>query len=75
MKMAIDILVIISFLCLLCVFLGMCLLALISDKLSEIIKLLEEIRNTPSVFATKAAPDRDTFYIHYSKDELEKLSK
>ena len=74
-KMATDILIIISFLCLLCVFLGMCLLSVISDKLSKVITLLEEIRNTPNIFPTKIEKgyglmDSNVFYIHYNKDEL-----
>lgn len=78
--MATDILIIISFLCLLCVFLGMCLLSLISDKLSKVITLLEEIRNTPNIFPTKIEKghglmDSNVFYIHYNKDELEKPRK
>ena len=73
--MATDILIIISFLCLLCVFLGVRLLSLISDKLSKIITLLEEIKNTPNIFATKiekgySPMDNNVFYIHYNKDEL-----
>ena len=73
--MATDILIIISFLCLLCVFLGMCLLSVISDKLSKVITLLEEIRNAPSIFATKiekgySPMDNNVYYIHYNKDEL-----
>ena len=73
--MATDILIIISFLCLLCVFLGMCLLSVISDKLSKVITLLEEIRNTPNIFPTKIEKgyglmDSNVFYIHYNKDEL-----
>ena len=72
--MEIDVSIIIPFLCLL-IFPGVCLLSVISDKLSEIITLLEEIRNTPSIFATKiergySQMDRDVFYIHYNKDEL-----
>ena len=78
--MATDILIIISFLCLLCVFFGMCLLSVISDKLSKVITLLEEIRNTPSIFPTKIEKgyglmDSNVFYIHYNKDELEKTHK
>ena len=79
-KMATDILIIISFLCLLCVFFGMCLLSVISDKLSKVITLLEEIRNTPSIFPTKIEKgyglmDSNVFYIHYNKDEPEKTHK
>ena len=78
--MATDILIIISFLCLLCVFLGMCLLSVISDKLSKVITLLEEIRNTPSIFATKiekgySPMDNNVYYIHYNKDELARPRK
>ena len=78
--MATDILIIISFLCLLCIFFGMCLLYVISDKLSKIIKILEEIRNTPKPFPTKILKgyglmDSNVFYIHYNEDELEKLRK
>ena len=78
--MATDILIIISFLCLLCIFFGMCLLSSISDKLSKIITILEEIRNTPKLFPTKISKgygmmDSNIFYIHYSKDELEKSHK
>ena len=74
-KMATDILIIISFLCLLCIFFGMCLLSVISDKLSKIITILEEIRNTPNIFPTKIEKgygmmDSNVFYIHYNKDEL-----
>lgn len=79
--MTIDILIIISFLCLLLVPI-VWLLAVISDKLSEIITLLEEIRNTPNILPTKIEKgygmmDSNIFYIHYNKDkgELEKLSK
>ena len=72
--MEIDVSIIIPFLCLL-LFPAVCLLSVISDKLSEIITLLEEIRNTPSIFATKIVKgynqmDSDVFYIHYNKDEL-----
>ena len=78
--MAIDILIIISFLCLLCIFFGMCLLSVISDKLSKIITILEEIRDMPKLFPTKIEKgyglmDSNVFYIHYNKDELEKLRK
>ena len=78
--MATDILIIISFLCLLCIFFGMRLLSVISDKLSKVITLLEEIRNTPNILPTKIEKgyglmDSNVFYIHYNKDELEKLRK
>ena len=81
-KMATDVLIIISFLCLLCIFFGMCLLSVISDKLSKIITILEEIKSTPNIFPTKIEKgyglmDSNVFYIHYNKDkgELEKLRK
>ena len=78
--MATDILIIISFLCLLCIFFGMRLLSVISDKLSKIITILEEIRSAPNIFPTKIEKgyglmDSNVFYIHYNKDELEKLRK
>ena len=80
--MATDILIIISFLCLLCIFFGMCLLSVISDKLSKIITLLEEIRSTTNILPTKIEKgygmmDSNIFYIHYNEDEgeAEKLSK
>ena len=74
-KMSTVIFIIISFLCLVCVCQGVCLLSLISDKLSKVITLLEEIRNTPSIFATKiekgySPMDNNVYYIHYNKDEL-----
>ena len=73
--MVTDVLIIISFLCLLCIFFGMCLLSVISDKLSKIIAILEEIRNTPNILPTKIEKgygmmDSNVFYIHYNKDEL-----
>ena len=73
--MVIDVLIIISFLCLLCIFFGMCLLSVISDKLSKIITILEEIRSAPNIFPTKIEKgygmmDSNVFYIHYNKDEL-----
>ena len=73
--MSTVIFIIISFLCLVCVCQGVCLLSLISDKLSKVITLLEEIRNTPSIFATKiekgySPMDNNVYYIHYNKDEL-----
>ena len=78
--MATDILIIISFLCLLCIFFGMCFLSVISDKLSKISTILEEIRNTPSIFATKVEKsyspmDNNVYYIHYDKGELVKSRK
>ena len=78
--MTTDILIAISFLCLLCIFFGMCLLSSISDKLSKIITILEEIKSTPNIFPTKIEKgyglmDSNVFYIHYNKDELEKLRK
>ena len=80
--MATDVLIIISFLCLLCIFFGMYLLSVISDKLSKIITILEEIKSTPNIFPTKIEKgyglmDSNVFYIHYNKDkgELEKLRK
>ena len=80
--MEIDILIIISFLCLLCIFFGMRLLSVISDKLSKIITILEEIRSAPNIFPTKIEKgyglmDSNVFYIHYNKDkgEIEKLRK
>ena len=78
--MSTVIFIIISFLCLVCVCQGVCLLSLISDKLSKVITLLEEIRNTPSIFATKiekgySPMDNNVYYIHYNKDELEKARK
>ena len=79
-KMATDILIIISFLCLLCIFFGMCLLYVISGKLSKIITILEEIQNTPKLFPTKILKgyglmDSNVFYIYYNEDELEKFRK
>ena len=78
--MVIDVLIIISFLCLLCIFFGMCLLSVISAKLSKVVTLLEEIRNTPKPFPTKILKgyglmDSNVFYIHYNEDELEKFRK
>ena len=78
--MSTVIFIIISFLCLICVCQGVCLLSLISDKLSKIIEILEEIRNTPNIFPTKIEKgyglmDSNVFYIHYNKDELEKSHK
>lgn len=72
--MEFDVSIIIPFLCLL-LFPAVCLLSVISDKLSEIITLLEEIRNTPNIFATKiekgySPMDNNVYYIHYNKDEL-----
>ena len=79
-KMSTVIFIIISFLCLVCVCQGVCLLSLISDKLSKVITLLDEIRNTPNIFPTKIEKgyglmDSNVFYIHYNKDELEKTHK
>ena len=78
--MAIVIFIIISFLCLVCICQGVCSLSLISNKLSKIIEILEEIRNTPNIFPTKIEKgyglmDNNVFYIHYNKDELEKTRK
>lgn len=72
--MEFDVSIIVPFLCLV-IFPVVCLLVVISDKLSKIITLLEEIRNTPSIFATKiergyGQMDSNVFYIHYNKDEL-----
>ena len=44
------------------------------------VALLEEIRSTPNIFPTKiergyGMMDSNIFYIHYNKDELEKLRK
>ena len=78
--MSTVIFIIISFLCLVCVCQGVCLLSLISDKLSKIITLLEEIRSAPNIFPTKIEKghglmDSNVFYMHYNKDELEKSHK
>ena len=72
--------IIISFLCLVCVCQGVCLLSLISDKLSKVITILEEIRSAPNILPTKIEKgyglmDSNVFYIHYNKDELEKPHK
>ena len=77
--MEIDVSIIAPFLCLV-IFPVVCLLAVVSDKLSKIITILEEIRNTPKLFPTKIEKgyglmDSNVFYIHYNKDELEKLRK